>query len=723
MLRVGVIRLAPLFALLAFLGLTGAKPLFAAEVKGIITDLTGNPVSGATIATIDQAGVIVRQISDTSGGFDFNVSPLYENVQLRISAPGFQTVIVAESASRIQLAIAPDNATNMQGAAIGAIVSQEIRDRNEVQALDLLRYIPGMVFAQSGARGSPAALYVRGADADSSLVLLNGIPVNGFFGGGRVDFAPFPSDVIEEIDVTRGPQSAIYGSYATGSVVNLTTRTPDDGPALDMVAEGGSHDENRFALSGSDLAHGWGLAGSFSSLLANGPVRNSDYRNDNGFLSLEHRWYTQSLFAFGNFDFSDAGDPGPSGSPSTARDKNNTSTYGVHYQNDFTPGVRLDVSTGFFLNNSLYASPLALNSALNSSVDSNKDIRLYGDARGTFRVLAFWTLEAGFSFAREEMKNAEVAATGGYIFPLRRDNEGIYLDNQFAFLKNKLFLDAALREEVFQTGFIPADSGIRPAIPADGYSRLDPRISAGYIVQPTLRMHASYGTGIRPPGASELAFTNNPGLRPERTEGYDIGIEERFLAGKVSLDATWFRNRYRDLIVPLGGSLSTLTALQTENIGNALAKGAEFTARARPSTWLSATASYTWLESELLSLTGTAGLVPQYLYQGQPLLGRPKQSGSAVVTFHYGNFDVNLLTYIRGHVLDPNPNTGVAGGLYRDGGYVNAGINVNYRVRNNLTVYANLRNALDRHYEEVYGYPSPLLNFVTGLKWNLARAR
>jgi len=54
---------------------------------------------------------------------------------------------------------------------------------------------------------------------------------------------------------------------------------------------------------------------------------------------------------------------------------------------------------------------------------------------------------------------------------------------------------------------------------------------------------------------------------------------------------------------------------------------------------------------------------------------------------------------------------------------VSAGINVNYRVRGNLTLYVNLRNALDRRYEEVYGFPAPLLNVVAGVKWSLARAR
>ena len=736
--KLNVYRFAPALGLLAFGALAGSPQLSAAEVKGVVVDPSGSAVSGAQVAAINDVGVIVEQITDDHGGFDFNVSPLFENVQLRVTAAGFQTVTTNEGASSIRLSLSPqsdsirvagsaiDVPASQQGTSASVITSQELRDRNDALTVDLLRDLPGVVIQQGGAQGSLADLFVRGGSSNYNLVLLDGIPINSFYYGGLFDFSQVPSDFVEAINVARGPQSAVYGSYAIGSVVSYTTRSPENGPALDLVAEGGTHDENRFALSGSDLTHGYGLAGSFSSLLTNGPVRNSDYRNDNGFLSLEKRWYTQSVFAFGNFNSNDVGEPGPYGSNPQglfpgldliSRSKNNTSTYGVHYQDDFTSKIRLDVVTGFYLNNSFYISPYG---------DSfNKDIRGYGDARGTFKVLRFWTLAGGFAFTREEMKNTYVAATDGYLFPLRRDNEGIYLDNQLAF-GGKLFINAGLREELYQTAAIPGDAygyPPRPDFPARGYSRLNPKISGAYVIQPMLRLHASFGTGIRPPGGSDLAFTNNPALKPERTESYDIGIEKRYFTGKMSLDATWFRNRYKDLIVGLGGSLSVLSAFQTDNVSNALAKGAEFSARYRPLSWVSVSANYMWLDSEVLSLNGGSGLVQAYFYLGQPLLRQPKQSGSAVVTFHYGKLDANLTGYARGQDLDVEPNYGASAGLYWDPGFVNLGINVNYQLKHNLTVYTNLRNALDRHYEEIYGFPAPLLNVVAGVKWSLARAR
>jgi outer membrane receptor protein involved in Fe transport len=73
--------------------------------------------------------------------------------------------------------------------------------------------------------------------------------------------------------------------------------------------------------------------------------------------------------------------------------------------------------------------------------------------------------------------------------------------------------------------------------------------------------------------------------------------------------------------------------------------------------------------------------------------------------------------------LDIEPNFGASAGFYTNPGYQDVGVNVNVRLRGNLTAYANLGNALNQRYEEIYGFPSPLLNVVAGLKWSLARAR
>ena len=713
-----------------------AAQLRAAELKGIIVDPSGLPIAGAQVAAITPLGVITEQITGDKGDFDLYISPLYENVQLRITASGFATTTAGMGASRIQLMLAPQNDSvrvtgsaietpaSLQGSSVSVISSEELRQRNEAQAFDLLRETPGLLLEQGGPRGSVTDLFVRGGDSKYNLVLLDGIPINSFNFGGLFDLAQVPADFLEEIDVARGPQSAVYGSYALSSVVSFQTRAPENGAAFDALAEGGTHDENRVALSGSGMVtRDFGLAGSLSSLTGNGAVPNADYRNDNIFLSTSYRWRTQNYFAFGDFDSNGVGEPGPFGSnpvglytgiDTISRSKNNTSTYGLHWQDAITDNLRADVIAGFYLNNSLYISKFG---------DSfNKDIRGYGEGRLTYVANSHWSMAGGYAFAREEMRNTYVTDTAGNDFLLRRDNSGIYWENRITI--GKFYINAGLRDEIYQTPLLPGDAyGTRPVFPARTDQKLNPKISGAYAMDATTRLHASFGTGIRPPGGSDLAFTNNPALKPERTESYDIGAEKRFLADRLSLDATWFHNRYRDMIVGLGGSLSSLSQFSSDNLANARAEGVETSARFRPLTWISLTGNYTWLESEALALNGGSGLIQKYFYIGQPLLRRPKQSGSVVTTVHYKRIDTNIVGYFRGHDLDVEPNFGASAGLFRNHGYQNIGINVNYRVKGNITLYANLRNALDQRYEEVYGFPNPLLNVVAGVKWNLARAR
>jgi outer membrane cobalamin receptor len=717
---------------------TYAFEAHAAALKGVVLDPSGKGIPGAQVAAVNALGVITQQVTDDRGVFDLYISPLYESVQLRAAAQGFQTTTVAAGTPVIRLALAPqsesirvtasaiDAIPSQQGTQVSVVSSADLRERNEAQALDVLRTLPGMVFAQDGARGSVADLFVRGGNSNANLVLLNGVPINSFYYGGLFDFAHLPADAIEEVQVARGPQSAIYGSYALGSVVSIETRSPANGPALDFVAEGGTHDENRISLSGETmLSRGWGIAASFSSLLGNGPVRNSDYRNDGGLLALDHRWRTQKLSLFGNFDSNDVGEPGPYGSNPAglyggidliSRSKNNTSTYGAHYSDQLTDSFRVDLMGGIFWNNSLYISPYG--------TSFNKDLGGNGEARATYAVSKVWTMAGGFVFHREEMRNTYVNTTDGADFLLRRDDISEYLENRLTF--GKLFVNLGMRTERYKMPLVHGDANgfpARPDFPARTDTVVSPKLAAAYAIRPGTRLHASYGTGIRPPGGSDLAFTNNPALLPEHTQSYDAGVEQHLLGNKLSIDATWFHNRYRDLIVSLGGTLSKLSQYSTGNLANARAEGIETSAQLRPARWLSLTASYTWLESEALSLTGSTGLVQSYYYLGQPLLRRPKQSGSFVATVRHGRADLNIVGNWRGHTLDVEPNYGAFAGLYKDPGYQNVGINLNFRVRGNLTAYANLHNALDQRYEEIYGYPAPFLNVVMGLKWSLARAR
>ncbi len=658
-----------------------------------------------------------------------------KDTNLVVTAPGFETKRVAiTEASTITLAIAPESDSvtvagstmdvplSQQGSSISLIPREEIQERNEAQAIDLIRYLPGLSATATGTRGSQTSLFIRGGDYNFGLVEIDGIPINGF--GGYIDFAHVPTDFLDHIEVIRGAQSAIYGAYANAGVVNFVTRSPEETLQLDALAEGGSHNERRFALGGSGILRGFGIAAAASRLDDDGPVSNSDYHNKNLYLMLTRHTTRQSFAANGNFNATDVGQPGPYGSDPAhlfggsdliSRNRFNLSDYGAHYQIDATPRVRQELFAGFFWHNGSFTGPFG--------PSYNNDLRGQIEERTVVSVSSHYTTAFGYAFAREEAKNTFITDTSARSFPLDRDQQGIYWENRFE-IGGRFFANAGARAEIIRTPRIPADMvNGRPEFPSDNIVKVNPKAGLAYVWRDGTRLHASAGTGIRPPDGFEIAFTDNPRLKPERTASFDAGIEQRLFHNRVSLEGTYFYNRYYDLIVSLGGSLARLSTYQSDNLSNTRAQGGEFALRIRPTRWVSIAGSYTLLESEVLSLNGSNGLAPQFFSVGQPLLRRPRHSGTLVTAFARGKFSGNVTGYFRGTVLDVEPNFGAYGGLFYNPGFANFGFNVNYRLARGFTVYGSLRNALNWHYEEAFGFPSPLLNFVSGVKWTSSASK
>jgi outer membrane cobalamin receptor len=717
-------------------GLLALFPIFSAclsaaavDVKGTIVDPSGARVAGAQVSVVTPLGVL-RGFPSPDGAF---ACTLPEGSKLVVTAPGFAdksiAAVDASADMTVRLDLAPlvdsvrvagsaiDAAASQQGGSVTIIPREEIEQRNEPLAQDLLRDVPGVAVSQTGPTGGLTGLYIRGGETEYNLVEIDGVPVNLF--GGNFDFSRIPTEELDHVEVIRGPQSAIYGPYAVSGVVNFVTRDADAPANLDVVAEGGTYRENRLGISGGGTVAGFGVAVSASQMNTNGPVPNSDYRNQNLMLNIVRHWKKQSLFIHGDFDSNAAGDPGPYGSDplhdytgidTISRDKNNFSDYSLQYHADLTERLRLELSGAFYLNNSGFISPYGYS--------FEKDLRGQLEARAIVKMASFYTIAIGASGGSEQITNTYITDANYNTVPILRRDKALYIENRFEFWGH-LFLNAGVRAEFLDTGAIP--TGGAP-FPPQSVAVADPKFSGAYLLGHT-RFHASYGTGIRPPDGFDLAYTTNPDLKPERTRGGDAGVEQRLFHDWLSLDATYFRTHFYDLIVNLGGSLATLSQYQSANLANSQAQGGEFSATLRPARWLFVNGSYTLLKSEILSLNDDPGVGTPPFQVGQELIRRPENSGAITASMQRGKASLHVSSVFRGSVLDVEPTYGASAGLFRNPGYANVGIGVNYALGRGVTAYGNLRNALNRHYEEVFGYPSPLLNFVAGVKWTMSRGK
>lgn len=710
-----------------------AGSLRAEIVQGRVVDPSGAAVPGATVAAVTGIGVIAQTATDASGAFQITV-PGMQGTNLMVTAPGFETRTISPvNSTTVTLPIAPQNDSitvaasamdvplSRQGSSVGVISREEIANRNESQAIDLIRDLPGLSVTATGARGAQTSVFIRGGDSEFNLVEIDGIPVNWF--GGYFDFAHVPADFLHRIEVIRGAQSAVYGSYANSGVVSFVTRSPEEKAHFEALAEGGSRNERRFSLGGSTLVGGFGFAAFASRVDDDGWVANDDYHNKNLFLTVMRNSGRQSFRANGNYNASEDGQPGPYGSDPAhlfsgidlvSRNRFYTSDYGAHYQADFSPRVRQELFAGFFWNNGYFTSPFG------DSYNNNDRGQL--EERTVLGISSHYTMALGYVFAREEVKNTFITDAGARAFPLARDQQGVYWENRLEFGR-RLFANIGVRAEIIDTARVPADPvNGRPEFPSDKIAKLNPKLAVAYVLRKGTRIHSSAGTGIRPPSGFEIAFTDNPRLTPERTASFDAGIERRLFQNHLSLESTYFYNRYYDLIVSLGGSLARLSSYRSDNLANSRAHGAEFTARFRPARAISISGSYTFLDSAILSLSRTSHLAPEFFAVGQPLIRRPRHSGTLVAAFARRKFSANVTGDFRGTVLDVEPNFGASAGLFDNPGHANFGINVNYAFARGVTIYGNLRNALNWRYEEAFGYPSPPLNFVSGVKWSFSRS-
>jgi vitamin B12 transporter len=162
--------------------------------------------------------------------------------------------------------------------AITVIDRQEIESRQVTDVFQLLRTVPGLSVTQSGSRGGAIVVFPRGGNANFDMVLVDGVPVNN--AGGGYDFSDLTTDNIERIEVIRGPQSALYGSNAIGSVIQIFTRRGRGPLQTDVSLAGGSFNtfEGRGVVSGGSERFGGSLGVGYVSTTGFLPV-NNDYND------------------------------------------------------------------------------------------------------------------------------------------------------------------------------------------------------------------------------------------------------------------------------------------------------------------------------------------------------------------------------------------------------------------------------------------------------------
>ncbi len=546
----------------------------------------------------------------------------------------------------------------------------------------------------------------------------------GRFGGGLTR-TKVPIEKVEGTEFVRGPQSALYGSNAIGAVVQIVTRRA--APA----AEGAYAPEARAEAEGGGFGYARGHIGSavhlgraalnvdLSHLSSDGQAPNDDYRNETASLSTSYDVGRSGRLSYSfTAGANEGGATGPYGSNPAhifsgidriSRSKENSYRHGFGYE--FQAGrVRQRFDGGIYDENFTYRSPYgeSLTSNFRSAFATQTEIALApNDA-----------LVLGMEYQHERVTNTFLADSKGRGFPILRGNFGYFVENRYDY-GGRFFVTSGIRFEDVRTDGIPAVQ-YGPAAPRTSNSVLgvNPKLTMAFLPIPNgpTKLHGSVGTGMRAPDGYELAFTDNPELKPERTTSFDLGVEQSFWRRRAVFDLTYFYNRFHDLIVTLGANKG-VSRWQSDNVANSRAQGIEFSYALRLHSSVRLNGHYTWNPTELLSLDGTSGKTQAYFQVGQQLIRRPEHSAAYELVWKRGRFTADTSAFFRSSVLDIEPNYGASAGVFRNSGYVRPDVGLEVALSRDVAVYGRLRNFTDERYEETFGFPALRRNFIAGMKF------
>jgi vitamin B12 transporter len=600
---------------------------------------------------------------------------------------------------------------------ISVIDSSEIANSNNNNVFDLLKNEYGLSFTQQGGYGSLSNVNIRGANTGHTLILIDGVEYNlPSDPSGVFDFSSLPSDNIQKIEILRGPQSTIYGSDALAGVINIITKKGTGKPKYSALIEGGSYNTYRglAGLNGSFKKFNYSLTLSktksdgFSSASEKYGNREKDGYDLTNFSSLigynisdkaEINLYTR--YGKSKADYDQFGGMGGD-DPSYVFNQEEFSIRGEGKVSLFNNKWTQTIGASFFKNIRNYSFDTSAASIYYSH--SKYDGRKYKlDWQNGFTIYkteqSNVLLTAGAEFESEMVSSEYYAFTYldlpdiASIFPEKSANTiGGYIEGQYnAF--NSFFTSIGIRYD-YHNKF---------------GSAVTYRIAPAYIFWSTgTKLKATIGTGFKSPSIFYLYDPQygNSGLSPEKSFGWDAGIEQYLWNAGLSIGATYFFNRFSHMF---GFDPATF---KTININKAETSGLEFFAKLKPITDLELKVNYTYTNT-IDKSKGSSDF-------NQKLLRRPTNKAGLYVSYTYANkFNINAEVIYVGDSEDKIflPDFTSRRVILNSHTIVN--LAVHYYVLDSLRLNLRLDNLFDKYYEEVFGYATPGRSFYCGISLNI----
>lgn len=573
-------------------------------------------------------------------------------------------------------------------AATITITREEIERVQANDVADLLRLHAGLDIGRSGGPGQLASVFIRGGESDHTLVLIDGVRINPSTIGGAA-LANLTPEVIERIEIVKGPRSTLYGSDAIAGVINIITRAPE-GRSGQVATRLGSYGTQEIA---GGLRYGNAVSGlsvdvqrthsdGFPSFEAAEGDRGYDMRT----VALRGRTVlgpvklgVQAYDADGmNEYFNQAFDPitfAPSGFTPASHDTLNRA-YAATAEAALLPN---------------WTSTLTASYAQDSTEENESDNILR-----TIRPEYRW--DNGVQLAGQRL------GFGAFLAEDRTDvNDGFNLISD-ARSHRGVYAQAELRQGRHHGVLGVANSNYEGFSSATTYNA-----EYGLDVTPKARLVGSIGTGFRAPTAYDrFGFGGQTDLKPERSRSMELGARYAFSAAHT-LDVRVFRNVIRDLItVAVDPAVDPFTdpdfGFRAQNINRAENEGVELAYAYAQGPWAARLEGILQDPVDCSSDDTGAALTPNNCEAGGPLLRRAKRSVTASLSRQFGRYTLGA------DVLGTNQRADIDIDTFArttNAGYTLVNLSARVQLLPPLSLALRADNVFDQQYQTANGYRQP----------------
>lgn len=569
---------------------------------------------------------------------------------------------------------------------VDVITAEDIESRKFKTVVEALNSLSGVSISSYGGMGTLSSVYLRGMKSENTLVLIDGIRYNNPY-NGSVDFAHLMINDIERIEVIKGAQSSVWGADASAGVINIITKSSQDGTHGNASVEYGRYDSK---ISKATISH---KNKSFDAKLSATRVdtdgfsamspKSSDadnyeddgYRNTTVDLKLGYNFDDNNRVSLGyetidaktNFDdeiyastYPWAIDPIASAN-SKAQTKTRNSLANLNYENKNS-----FATTNVYTNYSRFKNE----SEAPSFTSRNKtDVKEYG-VKSTIPYLS----ETSSVTMGAEYKGFEDKED----INRKYNSRAIYITNTNKFFSDKTILSQALRYDKY----------------SDFDNKTTGKIGIKQYIIDDLNISSNYGTGYNTPSfiqAFKPSWGGNEDLQPEKTKSYDVGIEYK------GFSVTYFNTKVNNLMVS-----NASTSWKYKNIeGDSKFKGTEIAYKNSIIEDVFINLSYTNLSAKDS--------------KDKKLQNRPSNKFNFGVDY-YGLKDFHF--NVNGEYIGSRESLNYLSSTQKTktGNYTIWNAVVDYDISKNFSTYLKLDNIFNKDYQIVDGYATSQRAAFVGLK-------